>query len=85
MCGRFALFHSREEYLTALQLPVIVNKTVDTPKWCYNISPGTNVVIGVGLDIENYCTLRLFFDLSTLAGLSRRNFPEAGIRLLFQI
>ena len=45
MCGRFALFHSREEYLTALQLPVIVNKTVDTPKWCYNISPGTNVVI----------------------------------------
>lgn len=34
---------------------------------------------------ENYCTLRLFFDLSTLAGLSRRNLPEAGIRLLFQI
>ncbi|MBB9390537.1 hypothetical protein FSF19_020925, partial [Escherichia coli] len=22
-----------------------------------------NVVIGVSLDIENYCTLRLFFDL----------------------
>ncbi len=40
---------------------------------------------GVSLDIENYCTLRLFFDLSTLAGLSRRNLPEAGIRLLFQI
>ena len=43
------------------------------------------VDIGVSLDIENYCTLRLFFDLSTLAGLSRRNLPEAGIRLLFQI
>ncbi|MCX9846142.1 hypothetical protein, partial [Escherichia coli] len=37
--------------------------------------------LGVSLDIENYCTLRLFFDLSTLAGLSRRNLPEAGIRL----
>lgn len=36
-------------------------------------------------DIENYCTLRLFFDLPTLAGLNRRNLPEAGIRLLFQI
>ncbi|HAJ6567244.1 TPA: hypothetical protein HNC62_23485 [Escherichia coli] len=43
------------------------------------------LLIGVSLDIENYCTLRLFFDLSTLAGLSRRNLPEAGIRLLFQI
>lgn len=43
------------------------------------------VLFGVSLDIENYCTLRLFFDLSTLAGLSRRNLPEAGIRLLFQI
>ncbi|BBV84957.1 hypothetical protein SMQC07_49340 (plasmid) [Serratia marcescens] len=42
-------------------------------------------LIGVSLDIENYCTLRLFFDLSTLAGLSRRNLPEAGIRLLFQM
>lgn len=42
-------------------------------------------LIGVSLDIENYCTLRLFFDLPTLAGLSRRNLPEAGIRLLFQI
>ena len=42
-------------------------------------------VTGVSLDIENYCTLRLLFDLSTLAGLSRRNLPEAGIRLLFQI
>ncbi len=42
-------------------------------------------LLGVSLDIENYCTLRLFFDLSTLAGLSRRNLPEAGIRLLFQI
>jgi len=40
---------------------------------------------GVSLDIENYCTLRLFFDLSILAGLSRRNLPEAGIRLLFHI
>ncbi|ECE0486461.1 hypothetical protein KX75_20020 [Salmonella enterica subsp. enterica] len=40
---------------------------------------------GVSLDIENYCTLSSFFDLSTLAGLSRRNLPEAGIRLLFQI
>ena len=40
---------------------------------------------GVSLDIENYCTLRLFFDLPTLAGLNRRNLPEAGIRLLFQI
>ncbi|MCP6071689.1 hypothetical protein NL367_29025, partial [Klebsiella pneumoniae] len=44
-----------------------------------------NLFPGVSLDIENYCTLRLFFDLSTLAGLSRRNLPEAGIRLLFQI
>ena len=43
------------------------------------------VLDGVSLDIENYCTLRLFFDLSALAGLSRRNLPEAGIRLLFQI
>ena len=42
-------------------------------------------LLGVSLDIENYCTLRLFFDLSTLAGLSRRNLPEAGIRLLFHI
>ena len=33
---------------------------------------------GVSLDIENYCTSRLFFDLSTLAGLSRRNLSEAG-------
>ena len=46
---------------------------------------GLDVLLGVSLDIENYCTLRLFFDLSTLAGLSRRNLPEAGIRLLFQI
>ncbi|MFQ8401010.1 DNA replication terminus site-binding protein, partial [Enterobacter cloacae complex sp. 2024EL-00786] len=29
------------------------------------------VVTGVSLDIENYCTLRLFFDLPNLAGLSR--------------
>ncbi|MDS6629808.1 restriction endonuclease [Klebsiella variicola] len=43
------------------------------------------VIIGVNLDIENYCTLRSFFDLPTLAGRSRRNLPEAGIRLLFQI
>ncbi|CAK0712704.1 hypothetical protein FGAF138_0550 (plasmid) [Escherichia coli] len=49
-----------------------------------NAKPG-QALIGVSLDIENYCTLRLFFDLSTLAGLSRRNLPEAGIRLLFQI
>lgn len=41
--------------------------------------------VGVSLNIENYCMLRLFYDLSTLAGLSRRNLPEAGIRLLFQI
>ncbi len=41
--------------------------------------------VGVSLDIENYCTLRSFFDLSTLAGLSRRNLPEAGILLLFQM
>lgn len=40
----------------------------------------SSVSVGVSLDIENYCTLRLFFDLSTLAGLSRRNLPEAGIR-----
>ena len=33
---------------------------------------------GVSLDIENYCTLRLFFDLPNLAGLSRRNLSEAG-------
>ena len=30
-------------------------------------------LLGVGLDIENYCTLRVFFGLTTLAGLSRRN------------
>ncbi|MGM8569326.1 hypothetical protein ACS6Q6_11240, partial [Enterobacter hormaechei subsp. hormaechei] len=30
-------------------------------------------LLGVGLDIENYCTLRMFFGLTTLAGLSRRN------------
>ena len=40
---------------------------------------------GVSLDIENYCTLRLFFDLPNLAGLSRRNLPADGIRLLFHI
>ncbi len=45
----------------------------------------TDALLGVSLDIENYCTLRLFFDLSTLAGLNRRNLPEAGILLLFQI
>ena len=54
-------------------------------KAVYQLSGKGIVEHGVGLDIENYCTLRLFFDLSTLAGLSRRNFPEAGIRLLFQI
>ena len=42
-------------------------------------------LIGVSLDIENYCTLRLFFDLPNLAGLSRRNLPADGIRLLFHI
>ena len=47
--------------------------------------PTVSIEIGVSLDIENYCTLRLFFDLSTLAGLNRRNLPEAGILLLFQI
>lgn len=46
---------------------------------------GLTAVTGVSLDIENYCTLRSFFDLPTLAGLSRRNLPETGIRLLFQI
>jgi hypothetical protein len=45
----------------------------------------TFINIGGSLDIENYCTLRLFFDLSTLADLSRRNLPEAGILLLFQM
>lgn len=56
--------------------------TVNSPDFIFNalaINPG------VSLDIENYCTLRLFFDLSILAGLSRRNLPEAGIRLLFHI
>ena len=43
------------------------------------------VEVGVSLDIENYCTLRLFFDLPNLAGLSRRNLPADGIRLLFHI
>ena len=42
-------------------------------------------LLGVSLDIENYCTLRLFFDLPNLAGLSRRNLPADGIRLLFHI
>ena len=42
-------------------------------------------VTGGSLDIENYCTLRSFFDLATLAGLSPQNLPEAGIRLLFMI
>lgn len=50
-------------------------------KWMF----GLGACIGVSLDIENYCTLRSFFDLPTLAGLSRRNLPEGGIRLLFQI
>ncbi|WKN80519.1 single-stranded DNA-binding protein (plasmid) [Salmonella enterica subsp. diarizonae] len=50
------------------------------------LGKGSQVFVeGVSLDIENYCTLRLFFDLSTLAGLNRRNLPEAGILLLFQI
>ena len=53
-------------------------------RWIRSWEAGGGVK-GVSLDIENYCTLRLFFDLSTLAGLSRRNLPEAGIRLLFQI
>ncbi|EPV0126221.1 recombinase family protein [Klebsiella pneumoniae] len=44
-----------------------------------------NCLKGVSLDIENYCTLRLFFDLPNLAGLSRRNLPADGIRLLFHI
>ncbi|EHF8253991.1 bacteriophage CI repressor [Enterobacter roggenkampii] len=46
---------------------------------------GVRGVLGVSLDIENYCTLRLFFDLPNLAGLSRRNLPADGIRLLFHI
>ncbi|WP_227474089.1 hypothetical protein, partial [Escherichia coli] len=33
------------------------------------------------MDIENYCTLRSFFDLSTLAGLSRRNLPGTVAKL----
>jgi len=41
--------------------------------------------IGVSLDIENYCTIRLYFDLPNLAGRSRRNLPADGIRLLFHI
>ncbi len=30
------------------------------------VGPQQNVVVGVSLDIENYCTLRLFFDLVDL-------------------
>ena len=61
-------------------------------KRCRNLKTGTDDFWfiafdgkGVNLDIENYCTLRSFFDLSTLAGLSRRNLPEAGILLFFQM
>ena len=48
-------------------------------------NPKAFALLGVSLDIENYCTLRLFFDLPNLAGLSRRNLPADGIRLLFHI
>ena len=50
-----------------------------------DLAKKVNSLIGVSLDIENYCTLRLFFDLPNLAGLSRRNLPADGIRLLFHI
>lgn len=46
---------------------------------------GYRRIWGDSLDIENYYALRLFFDVSTLAGLNRRNLPEPGMRLLFQI
>ncbi|RLM06679.1 hypothetical protein BIY27_19340 [Gibbsiella quercinecans] len=44
MCGRFAQFHSREEFLATLQLetPVIA---VDDWSPRYNIAPGTQVQI----------------------------------------
>nr|ULG19114.1 hypothetical protein Sm1ap1_00087 [Serratia proteamaculans] len=65
----------------------VINRMMGYTPELHQIWTGTTdkELIGVSLDIENYCTLRLFFDLSTLAGLSRRNLPEAGIRLLFQI
>ncbi|MCK2407159.1 hypothetical protein MZE02_20835 [Escherichia coli] len=43
-----------------------------------SIPQNRTIHIGVSLDIKNYCTLRLLFDLSTLVDLSRRNLPEAG-------
>ncbi len=67
---------------TDIIAPVFTEQTAESAPAGINSSA---VETGVSLDIENYCTLRLFFDLSTLAGLSRRNLPEAGIRLLFQI
>ncbi|MNE48152.1 hypothetical protein D3C80_1425980 [compost metagenome] len=60
---------------------VVTNKELNAVGFIGN----SQVIIGGSLDIENYCTLRPFFDLSTLVGLSRRNLPEAGIRLLFHI
>ncbi|SSK07425.1 Tunicamycin resistance protein [Klebsiella pneumoniae] len=60
---------------------IIIPMTLVHPDYLTEILDG----VGVSLDIENYCTLRSFFDLSTLAGLSRRNLPEAGILLLFQM
>ncbi len=82
--------------INLFMLFIIINGMISNPpiKWEYNLLTLSIIIyvtvhiivhIGVSLDIENYCTLRLFFDLSTLAGLSRRNLPEAGIRLLFQI
>ncbi|WP_262486441.1 hypothetical protein, partial [Enterobacter hormaechei] len=62
----------------------LIEKVLPNLKWDMGIGSST-ALFGVSLDIENYCTLRLFFDLSTLAGLNRRNLPEAGILLLFQI
>lgn len=42
MCGRFAQFHSREEFLAALLLETQV---IATDGWIprYNIAPGTQV------------------------------------------
>ncbi len=42
MCGRFAQFHSREEFLAALQLETPV---IAVGAWSprYNIAPGTQV------------------------------------------
>ncbi|MGP0820812.1 SOS response-associated peptidase family protein [Serratia sp. CY84334] len=44
MCGRFAQFHSRDEFLAALQLE---NQVIATDGWIsrYNIAPGTQVQV----------------------------------------